>query len=59
VIVRIGRETGPVVKAMRERGVLVRDGVAVGLPGHLRISVGSAAQNREMLAALDAALGLG
>jgi len=59
VIVRIGRETGPVVRAMRERGVLVRDGAGVGLPGHLRISVGNAAQNREMLAALDAALGLG
>jgi histidinol-phosphate/aromatic aminotransferase/cobyric acid decarboxylase-like protein len=37
--------------------VLVRDGAAVGLPGHLRISVGDTAQNRAMLAALDAALG--
>jgi histidinol-phosphate aminotransferase len=59
VIVRIERETGPVVAGMRARGVLVRDGATVGLPRHLRISVGNAAQNRAMLAALDAALGRG
>ena len=56
VIVRLGRDSAPVVAAMRARGVLVRDGTAVGLPGHLRISVGDAAQNEAMLAALDAAL---
>ena len=56
VIVRLGRDSAPVVTAMRARGVLVRDGAAVGLPGHLRISVGDAAQNEAMLAALDAAL---
>lgn len=56
LVVRLDRDSGPVVAGMRARGVLVRDGVAVGLPRHLRISVGTAAQNREMLAALDAAL---
>lgn len=56
LIVRLDGDSGPVVAAMRARGVLVRDGVAVGLPRHLRISIGTAAQNREMLAALDAAL---
>jgi histidinol-phosphate aminotransferase len=56
LIVRIGRETGPVVAAMRQRGVLVRDGARLGLAGHLRITVGTAAQNARMLAALDAAL---
>jgi histidinol-phosphate aminotransferase len=59
LLVRLGRESGPVAAALRARGVLVRDGVAVGLPGHLRISIGTAAQNARLLAALDAALARG
>ncbi|MGH7318828.1 MAG: histidinol-phosphate transaminase [Candidatus Rokuibacteriota bacterium] len=59
LIARIGRDSGPVVAAMRARGVLVRDGAAVGLPGHLRITIGTTLQNERMLAALDAALGGG
>ena len=47
---------GPVVAALRARGVLVRDGAAVGYPEHLRISVGTAEQNARLLAALDRAL---
>jgi histidinol-phosphate aminotransferase len=57
VLVDIERESGPVVAAMRRRGVLVRDGALVGVPRHLRITVGTAAQNQRMLAALDSALG--
>jgi histidinol-phosphate aminotransferase len=57
--VRLGRPTAPVVAALRARGVLVRDGTAVGLPGHLRISVGTPAQHARLLAALDAALAAG
>lgn len=58
-VVRLGRPSGPVVAALRARGVLVRDGAAVGLPGHLRITIGDAAQNARLLAALDAALAAG
>jgi len=35
----------------------VRAGAAVGLPGHIRISIGTAAQTERLLAALDVALG--
>jgi histidinol-phosphate aminotransferase len=56
LVVRIGRPSGPVVAALRAQGVLVRDGAAVGLPEHLRISIGTAAQTTELLAILDAAL---
>jgi histidinol-phosphate aminotransferase len=56
LIVRLGRPSGPVVARMRARGILVRDGARVGLPGHLRISIGTPAQNAAMLAALDHAL---
>jgi histidinol-phosphate aminotransferase len=59
LVVRIGRPAAPVVAALRARGVLVRDGAAVGLPEHLRISVGTAPQNAELLAALDVALAAG
>lgn len=55
-IVRIGRPSGPVVAALRGRGILVRDGAAVGFPEHLRITIGTAEQNATLLAALDAAL---
>jgi histidinol-phosphate aminotransferase len=55
-LVRLGRPTGPVVKALRARGVLVRDGAAVGYPEHLRITVGTPDQNVHLLDALDRAL---
>ena len=55
-LVRLGRPTGPVVAALGARGVLVRDGAAVGYPEHLRISVGTPDQTARLLAALDAAL---
>jgi histidinol-phosphate aminotransferase len=54
--VRVGRPTAPVVAALRAEGVLVRDGAAVGYPEHLRISIGTSAQNARLLAALDRAL---
>jgi histidinol-phosphate aminotransferase len=55
-LVRLGRPTGPVVRALRARGVLVRDGAAVGYPEHLRITVGTPEQNARLLDALDRAL---
>jgi histidinol-phosphate aminotransferase len=56
LLVRLGRPTGPVVAALRARGVLVRDGAVLGYPGHLRISVGTPEQNARLLTALDQAL---
>ena len=53
---RLGRPAEPVVAALRARGVLVRDGAAVGYPEHLRVSVGTREQNARLLAALDLAL---
>jgi histidinol-phosphate aminotransferase len=55
-LVRLGRPTGPVVRALRARGVLVRDGAAVGYPEHLRITIGTPEQNARLLDALDRAL---
>ena len=56
VVVRLGRDTAEATARMRREGVLVRDGAAVGLPGHLRISIGTRQANQRMLGALDRAL---
>jgi histidinol-phosphate aminotransferase len=55
-LVRLGGSSASVVAALRARGVLVRDGTAVGYPEHLRISVGTPDQNARLLDALDRAL---
>lgn len=45
-------EDGPVVDGLRERGVLVRAGSALGGPGFARVTLGTDAENRRFLAAL-------
>jgi len=45
-------EDGPVVDALRERGVIVRAGTALGGPGFARVTLGSDAENARFLAAL-------
>jgi histidinol-phosphate aminotransferase len=49
-------QDGPVVDALRERGVVVRGGTALGGPGFARVTLGSEAENERFLAALDAIL---
>jgi histidinol-phosphate aminotransferase len=43
---------GEIVSGLRERGVLVRAGAALGRPGSLRVTVGTDADNRRFLAAI-------
>jgi histidinol-phosphate aminotransferase len=45
-------EDGPVVDALRERGVIVRSGTALGGPGFARVTLGTDAENARFLAAL-------
>jgi histidinol-phosphate aminotransferase len=45
-----------VMKALAERGVIVRGGKALGAEGFLRVTYGTAEENGRFLAALDAAL---
>jgi histidinol-phosphate aminotransferase len=47
------RGAGAVREHLLKSGILVRDGAAVGFPGHLRIAVGSRPQNRRVLELLD------
>ena len=39
---------------LRREGILVRDGTAVGFPGHLRVSIGMRNVNERVLRAIDA-----
>jgi len=45
-------DDGAVVEALRERGVLVRAGTALGGPGFARVTLGADAENARFLAAL-------
>jgi histidinol-phosphate aminotransferase len=57
VLIDLGRAAAPVYEALLRAGVIVRPMAAYGLPNHLRISTGTAAQNERCIKALAAALG--
>ncbi len=42
--------------ALLERGIIVRSGASLGLPRHLRVSIGTPDENRAFVAALEALL---
>jgi histidinol-phosphate aminotransferase len=47
-----GAEERDVVAALAERGILVRAGTPLGGPGHIRVTYGTAEENRRFLAAM-------
>jgi histidinol-phosphate aminotransferase len=55
VLVNVGARADTLRAALFKAGILVRDGAGVGFPGHLRIAVGTAEQNRRLLEKWDAA----
>ncbi|MBX3703542.1 MAG: histidinol-phosphate transaminase [Steroidobacteraceae bacterium] len=52
VLVDLGRAAAPVSEALQREGVIVRPVANYGLPQHLRISTGTAAQNERLLSAM-------
>lgn len=52
-----GREARPIYQALLHEGVIVRPLAGYGLPTHLRVTVGGAADNDRFIAALDRVLG--
>ncbi len=50
--VDLGRPAGPVYEALLRRGVIVRPVANYGFPNHLRVTVGTEAQNARFLEAL-------
>jgi histidinol-phosphate aminotransferase len=55
ILAKAGDRTGTLRAALFQAGILVRDGSAVGFPGHLRIAVGTAEQNQKLLEVWDRA----
>ena len=53
VLAKVGDRAGALRAALFQAGILVRDGAGVGFPGHLRIAVGTAEQNRRLLEVWD------
>jgi len=49
----VGDRSAALRATLFQAGILVRDGSAVGFPGHLRIAVGTAEQNQRLLDAWD------
>jgi histidinol-phosphate aminotransferase len=56
VLIDCGRPAAPVYESMLRQGVIVRPVGNYQLPNHLRITIGTHAQNERMLAALGQAL---
>jgi histidinol-phosphate aminotransferase len=59
VLIRLGVDDGPVYERLLGKGILVRGGETVGLPGYLRVTMGPAAlmraAAREIVAAVEPA----
>ena len=49
-------DEGELVASLAEQGIVVRAGTPLGGPGHIRVSYGTADQNRRFLAALSDAI---
>jgi histidinol-phosphate aminotransferase len=56
VLIDLGREVGPVYEGLLRRGVIVRALRPLGLPRHIRVTVGTREENERFLAALAAVL---
>jgi histidinol-phosphate aminotransferase len=56
VMVDVRRPCRTVFDALLRQGVIVRTGDIFGMPTHLRVTIGTAAQNERFLAALEAVL---
>lgn len=52
VLVKYGAQASAVTAYLAKHGIMVRDVVAYGLPEYVRISIGTAEENGELLAAL-------
>ncbi len=55
LLVQIGERAPAFREALLKEGILVRDGAAVGFPGHLRITVGTRDQNTRLVRVLERA----
>jgi len=53
ILLRYDRVTSDLTERLLERGIIVRDGAALGYPGHIRLTIGMPEENREVIRALE------
>lgn len=58
MLVRFDLVVGELAGALLERGIIVRDGAALGYPGHVRLTIGTPEQNEVVVAAVRGITGL-
>ncbi|MGO8673476.1 MAG: histidinol-phosphate transaminase [Capsulimonadaceae bacterium] len=56
VLIDVNRDSRTVFEALQRRGVIIRPGAGLGLPSHIRVTVGTDPQNRRFVDALKAVL---
>jgi histidinol-phosphate aminotransferase len=56
VLIDVGRDSREVFDALLRRGIIVRAGAGLGLPQHIRVTVGTPDQNTRFIAALEEVL---
>lgn len=57
LLIPLGRDDLPICQALGERGVIVRPGSTLGVPQHIRVTIGTADQNQRFIEALEKVLG--
>jgi histidinol-phosphate aminotransferase len=57
VLIDVGRPASQVFDGLMRRGVLVRPCASFGLPNHIRVTVGTPAENQRFAAALETVVG--
>jgi histidinol-phosphate aminotransferase len=57
VLVRYEGLVDDLAERLLERGIIVRDGKALGYPGYVRLTIGTPDQNREVVGALERIIG--
>ncbi len=57
VLFRFDHVTEALSERLLEKGVIVRDGVALGYPGYIRMTIGTPEQNRAVIEAIEELIG--
>ncbi len=57
LLVRFDHLTEGLSEKLLEKGIIVRDGAALGYPGHLRLTIGTPEQNHAVAAAIEELVG--
>ncbi len=53
ILVRFDTVTEALSERLLEKGIIVRDGAALGYPGHMRLTIGTNEQNRAVIRAIE------